>query len=145
MSGFSSYLDNKVLDHLFKGTAYATPTKYFALFSSDAGLSTNAPTAEISGGAYARVSAANSVFNTAVNSLVTNNAEIIFPAATQSWGTITHVGVMDAATGGNVLAWAIITTPDGTKPQPKIITAADQFVIRANGAKFQLLDRADVA
>ena len=46
-SGFSVFLDNKLLDAVFKGTPYTTPTKYVALFSSDAGLATNAPTDEI--------------------------------------------------------------------------------------------------
>ena len=47
-SGFSVYLDNKLLDLLFDGTAYTTPSKYVALFSTDAGLATNAPTGELS-------------------------------------------------------------------------------------------------
>ena len=139
-SGFSVFLDNKLLDAVFKGTPYTTPTKYVALFSSDAGLATNAPTAEISGGGYHRVAIADSAFNTAASGLVTNNAEVTFPVATESWGTITHVAIMDALTSGNVLAFATITTPDGTAPMPKNITAADQFVIRNNGMKFSILD-----
>lgn len=143
-SGFSVYLDNKLLDLLFNGTAYTTPSKYVALFSTDAGLSTNAPTGELSGGGYNRVKMKDSAFNAATSGLVTNNTEVTFPVATESWGTITHVGIMDALTDGNVLAWATITTPDGTQPMPKNITTADQFVIRANGIKFSIRDSADL-
>lgn len=32
-----------------------------------------------------------------------NNADILFPIATESWGAITHIGVFDKATGGNLL------------------------------------------
>lgn len=143
-SGFSTYLDNKLLDVIFAGTAYPTPPKYVALFSSDAGLSANTPTGELSGGGYNRVKIENTAFNAAASSLVTNKSEVTFPVATESWGTITHIALMDAQTSGNVLAWATITTPDGTQPMPKNITAADQFVIRANGVKFSLRDSASL-
>lgn len=141
-SGFSTYLDDKILDVVFSGTPFTTPTKYVALFSSDAGLSENTPSTEITGGGYARVKAENSIFNAASAGLVTNNAEILFPVANESWGTITHVAIMDAQSSGNVLAFATITTPDGTEPMPKNITTSDQFVIRSNGIKFSILDSA---
>jgi hypothetical protein len=41
---------------------------------------------------------------------IQNSAQIIFPTATQNWGTISHWGVRNAATGGNLLAHAPVPT-----------------------------------
>lgn len=141
-SGFSVYLDNKVLDFIFTGTNNTTPTKYWALFLSDNGLSNNtlAEQNEVNGAGYARVEADNVTFSAASESSVTNLLEVQFPVADEDWGTVTHVALMDAATQGNVLAFAEFMDPTGTTPRPKAIMQADQLVIRARGTVFQLLD-----
>jgi threonine dehydrogenase-like Zn-dependent dehydrogenase len=73
------------------------------------GLYTAAPTdagggTQVTGGSYARVSVAFTVSGT--GTLCTNSAAVEFAAATASWGTIVAVGVFDASTSGNLLAWA---------------------------------------
>lgn len=101
---FSNYLENKVLLHVFGATSYTAPTTiYVGLYTSDPG-ETGAGT-EVSGGSYARQSAAFTV----TGNLATNTSAIEFPTATTSWGTITHVAVLDASTSGNVLASAALT------------------------------------
>jgi len=103
---FSNFLANEILDEVFSGNAYSPPgTFYLALY-------TVAPTAsgggtEVSGNSYART-ATGSFTTTAQQS--TNAAAIEFPTATGSWGTITHVGVFDASTSGNLLAFAAVTS-----------------------------------
>ena len=100
---FSNYLENKVLLHVFGATSYTAPTTiYVGLYTSDPG-ETGAGT-EVSGGSYARQSAAFTV----TGNLATNTSAIEFPTATTSWGTITHVAVLDASTSGNVLASAAL-------------------------------------
>jgi hypothetical protein len=39
-----------------------------------------------------------------------NSAAIEFPTATASYGTVTHIGVFDASSGGNLIAYAALTT-----------------------------------
>ena len=39
----------------------------------------------------------------------TNGAAVEFVTATGAWGTVTHVGVFDAASSGNLMAWAALT------------------------------------
>ena len=141
-SGFSTYLDNGLLNAVFSGVAYTSPSKYYALFTGDAGLSADAPTKEVTGGGYARVAAAHSTFTAAANSMVTNKSEVTFPVAAEGWGTITHVALMDALTHGHVLAYAQIMSPNGSQPMPKIVNAADQFIIRVSGVKFGMEDKA---
>ena len=66
MAGFSDYLEDKVLDHVFGGNAYTAPsTLYVALYTvapTDTGGGT-----EVSGGSYARQSGAFTVSGTPTN------------------------------------------------------------------------------
>jgi len=111
MAGKSDYLENKILDFLLGGVSYTPPaTVYIALFTAaptDAGGGT-----EVSGGGYARVAVANNTTNfpTASNGTKSNGTTITFPTATADWGTVVAVGIFDAATGGNLLFWANLTT-----------------------------------
>ncbi len=102
---FSNYLETKILEHAFGETAYTMPTTHFvALYTAAPGEAGGGT--ELSGDAYARQSAAFTVSgNTA-----TNSANIEFPAATGNWGTVTHAAIFDASTGGNMLAYAALTS-----------------------------------
>lgn len=102
---FSDYLETKVLDHVFAGTAYTAPsTLYVALFTaapSDSGGGT-----EVSGGAYAR----QTIAFTTSGDTTSNSAAVEFPTATANYGTVTHVGIYDASSAGNLMAWAALTS-----------------------------------
>ena len=106
MAGFTDYLEDKVLDHVFGGSSYSAPgTLYVGLFTaapSDTGGGT-----EVSGGSYARKSMpAMTVSGT---TQATNGAAVEFVTATGSWGTITHTGIFDASSSGNLLCWAALS------------------------------------
>jgi len=102
---FSNYLETKVLDHVFGGTAYTAPsTLYLALFTTDS--SESATGTEVSGGGYAR----QTVTFTTSGATTSNDADVEFPTATASYGTVVAVAVMDALTGGNMLAYAGLST-----------------------------------
>lgn len=102
---FSNYLENKVLGHVFGGTAYTAPsTLYVALFTSDPGEAGTGT--ELSGSGYARQSVAFTVTGNAA----TNSAAIEFPTATASWGTVTHAAIYDASSSGNILASSALST-----------------------------------
>ena len=127
MAAFSDYLEGKIAQFIFKNNveAFASPGDdlYVAAFTADTGLETNAPTAEVSGGAYARQQVAAAGW-TQAGGQVENAADIEFPLATASWGTVTHVAVMDAATVGNVLYWGALT-------QSRLIDTNDQLKFAA--------------
>lgn len=97
---------------------------YVALFTAAPG-ETGGGT-EVAGGSYARVLVANTSANwdltnggaadanvdgVADNATVNNAAQIDFPAPTANWGQATHWGLFDAATGGNLWIYAVLTTP----------------------------------
>lgn len=113
---FSNYLETKVLGHVFGGTAYTQPTKYIALYSAAPGEAGGGT--EISGTNYVRQVAAFTV----TGDTASNTAAIEFPTAGSAWGTITHIGVMDASSGGNLLAY-------GTLTASKTIASGDVFRI----------------
>jgi hypothetical protein len=99
MAEMSNYLENALINVTLRNTAYTTPTTvYLALYTTDP---TDADTGtEVSGGSYARQSI---TFGAPSNGVSTNSAAVEFPQATGSWGTITHVGIRDALTTGNLL------------------------------------------
>lgn len=127
MPALSLYAKNKLLDHLLGKTAYTMPTNlHVALFTSnptDQGTGT-----EVSGNAYARQPV---TFGAAVNGTSANNVDVVFPIATGSWGTITHIGVYDASTGGNMLFYGALTTS-------KTIGVDDQFKIASGNLTLSL-------
>jgi len=103
---FTNFLETEILDHVFAGASYTAPgTKYLALFTAIADGEAGSVT-ELSGNAYARQSVA---FTTSGNT-TSNNAAVEFPTATGSWGTVTHVGVYDASTSGNLMAYATLSS-----------------------------------
>jgi hypothetical protein len=112
--GFSNYLENKVLDLLFGSTAYSVPGTLYIGLSTDTidDTTTGSTVVEPSGGAYARVAVTNdkTTWSTASNGSVQNDIDILFPEATASWGTVTHMFIADAVSGGNILVWGALTT-----------------------------------
>ncbi len=99
MAEMSNYLENALINATLRNTSYTSPTTtYLALYTSDP---TDADTGtEVSGGSYARQAI---TFGAPSNGVSTNSAAIEFPQATGSWGTVTHVGIRDASTSGNLL------------------------------------------
>jgi hypothetical protein len=129
MSAASNYLENKVLDHVLKNTAYSQPSNlYIGLWTADNGLESGTLTAEVSGGSYARKAV---TFDAASGGSAANAATVTFDAATANWGTITHVAVMDALTSGNVLFHGAVTTS-------KTIESGDTFQISSGNLTISL-------
>jgi len=99
MSEMSNYLENALINVTLRATAYTAPTTvYVALYTTDP---TDADTGtEVTGGSYARQSV---TFAAPSNGVTTNSADVTFPTCTLAWGTVTHIGIRDASTAGNLL------------------------------------------
>ena len=140
MSAMSNYLENKLIDFLFRGIAYSPPaTLEFALLKTaptDAGGGV-----EVSGGSYARVpvtvnatnfAATNAAASTTnpssgTSGTTSNNAAITFPAPTADWGVVTHIAIYDAHSSGNLLWWNPLAAPktvNNADAAPKFLAAA---------------------
>lgn len=117
----SDYLENKLTDHVFRGQAYTAPaTIYVALFTS--ACSDSAAGTEVATGSYARPGLAASLANWAgtqaaasttassgTGGTTSNNTAINFATPSAGWGTVTHIGLMDAVTAGNLLVCTALT------------------------------------
>lgn len=99
MAEFSNYLENALINAVLRNTTYTSPaTVYVGLYTSDP-TDANIGT-EVSGNAYARQAV---TFDAPSNGVTQNSAAVEFPQATGSWGTVAYIGILDAATSGNLL------------------------------------------
>jgi hypothetical protein len=112
----SNYLENALINATLRNTTYTSPaTVYVALYTSDP---TDANTGtECTGASYARESMA---FGAPSNGASTNSSAVEFDQATGAWGTITHFGILDALTSGNLLYHGALTSS-------KVIEDGDVF------------------
>ncbi len=99
MSAMSNYLENEILDHILGTGSYTMPSAVYIGLSTGSFGDGNTGT-ELTGSGYARVSA---TFNAAASGTADNASAIQFAAATGSWGSVSHFGVFDAASSGNLL------------------------------------------
>lgn len=120
-AAMSDYLENKIVDHVFRATTYTSPATIYIGLGTAACSDSSAGT-EVSGGSYARVAVTSNTTNwagtqsagsTAASSgtggTTSNNGAITFPSPTANWGSVTHVIFMDASSGGNLLFCVALT------------------------------------
>ena len=127
MAEFSNYLENAIINAVLRNTSYTSPTTVYVGLYTDDPTDADAGT-EVSGGSYARTSV---TFGAPSNGVSTNSADVTFPTATASWGTVTHIGIHDASTGGNLL----FHTPLDTS---KTIDSGDIFKITSGNLSVTL-------
>ena len=127
MAELSNYLENALINVTLRATSYTAPTTvYLALYTTDP---TDADTGtECSGTSYARQSI---TFGAPSNGVSTNSAVIDFPQAGGAWGTITHIGIRDALTTGNLLYHSPLDTS-------KTIATGDVFRVASGSLSVTL-------
>ena len=122
MAGFSDYLEDKVLNHVFGGNAYTAPSTLHVALYTVAPTDTGGGT-EVSGGGYTRKTATFTVSGTNPTQ-ASNTAAIEYPTATANYGTVVAVGIFDASSSGNLLAYANLTSS-------KVVSTGDVFRFNA--------------
>jgi len=118
----SDYLENKLLDHVLKVASFSQPTNLYIALSTADPTDDGSGLAEPSGNGYARQLC--NAWDTAASRATQNTNKVSFPEATGSWGTITHWAIMDAETGGNMIAHGDFT-------ESKTVGAGDNVNIAA--------------
>lgn len=120
MSQMSNYLENKLVDHIFRATSFTMPAAIWVSLHTADPLDTGAGS-EVSGNAYARAQLNPSTTNwsntqdsgsgasSGTSGLTQNQGVISFPTPSGTWGTVTHFGIWDASTGGNLLVYGTLT------------------------------------
>jgi len=118
MSEMSNYLENALINVTLRATSYTAPTTvYVSLWTSNP--NDDASGTEVTGGSYARTAV---TFAAPSNGVTTNSADVTFPTATASWGTVGWIGINDALTTGNLLYHSPLDTS-------KTIDSGDIFKI----------------
>lgn len=129
MAALSDHAEKLLLDWLMTTGSATRPTNWFvALYTaapSDSGGGT-----EVSGGGYARQSATFAAA-TSPGGTTSNTNEITFTASGAAFGTVTHIGIFDASTGGNLL-W------HGALSASKTIADGDALVFSAGNIDLTL-------
>jgi hypothetical protein len=118
MGRLSDTVMNAVLDELFGGVAYSTPSILYVGLSTTQPGSDGSNVTEPTGNGYTRCAYANDTTNwpSAANRTKTNATVIAFPTPTGDWGSIGYFVIYDAATGGNFYGW-------GELPAPVVVTS----------------------
>ena len=107
MSALSDYAENKLPDHLLGTAAFTAPTTVYIGLSTGSFADDNSGT-ELTGNNYARKSI---TFDSAASGATDNTSAVEFNAATGSWGSVSHFGIFDQSTGGNLLLHGAFQTP----------------------------------
>lgn len=101
MSALSDYAEKLLLDWAMTTSSATRPTAwYVALYTaapSDSGGGT-----EVSTGGYSRKSVTFSAASTP-GGTTSNSNTVTFTASGANYGTVSHIGIFDASTGGNLL------------------------------------------
>ncbi len=111
MAGFSDYAENAVLNSIFGrtsdlGVLASAPTIYIALCrSAPTDLSTGSDLDEPSGNNYSRLTTDSSSWSDAASGTISNAIALDFAQASGSWGTISHVALVDDIATGNVILY----------------------------------------
>ena len=120
---FTDYAENTIVDRMVRGqsTPAFPATWYVALFTSS--CSDSAGGTEVSGGSYARASvtanmtlwagtqsAGSTTASSGTGGVTSNNSAINFATPSAGWGTVTHWGLYDASSSGNLWICAALTT-----------------------------------
>ncbi len=109
MAALSDYAENLVLNWLMRGEGETThPTSWHI------GLFTSAPNdtgggTEVSGSGYSRQSCTWASAS-GTGGTTSNEANETFTASGGDWGSVTHIGIFDASTSGNLLWHGALTS-----------------------------------
>ena len=107
MAALSDYAENLLMNWMMTTDSVTRPTAwYVALYTaepSDSGGGT-----EVSGNGYSRQAISVSTAS-GTGGTTSNNSNITFTAAGGDWGTVTHIGIHDASSSGNLLWHGVMT------------------------------------
>lgn len=127
-NNLTDYSEALLLNALLRNTSFTPPaTVYVALYTT-APAEDGTGGVEVTGTPYARQ--AISFTAPAADAPSSNTADITFPRATNSWGTITTVGLLDAATSGNILML-------GPLDVSRSISSGERIIFLAGGLTVQ--------
>lgn len=130
MSGLVDSIENTILDAILGNATYMPNPVYIGLMTAEPD-DDGTGVVEPSGGAYARISVANNLTQwPAASGGQKSNANVIqFATATAAWGIITHYGIFDAASSGNLLAFGALDSSRDVQSSDTFSFLATTFIV----------------
>jgi hypothetical protein len=120
MAEMSNFLENALINATLRNTTYTSvATVYVSLWTSNPGDDASGTEVSTVGTSYARTAV---TFGAPSNGVSTNSADVTFPTATASWGTVGWIGINDSSSGPNLLYHTALDTA-------KAIDSGDIFKI----------------
>lgn len=144
MANMSNYLENKLIDFLFRGVSFTPPsTLYIALCTAPSAENlTGSTISEISGGNYSRVALASNTTNwsttnndngatsSGTEATTKNSVTINWNSVTWS-GSVTDIAICDSLTGGNLLFYSSLSSS-------KNVAVGDSISFAINALSIQI-------
>lgn len=139
MSAASNYLENKIVNLILRGQAFAAPTNIFVSLHKSNPNETGAGEVTTSDWpAYVRMDSSQggtleNAWSAPSDGVSKNQHQLLFPVYNGTGSlTITHFGLFDSATGGNGLVFAPLDTA-------RTIQTGDVFVVDIEKLTVQVL------
>ena len=124
----SDYLELKFLDH-FTGTASTSAPSAVYLGLATGSIGDDASGAELTGNNYSRKAI---TFASASSGSIASNSAVEFDPATGSWGDVSHWGIFDASSSGNLLFHGSFTASKTIASGDILKVASGSLTITAN-------------
>lgn len=105
MSAKSNYLEGKLIEHVLRNTSYTSPSAVYLSLHTSNPDEDNSGT-EVSGNGYSRQAI---TFGAHSNGACANTSVEEFTASGGSFGTVSHFGIFDASSSGNLLYYGALT------------------------------------
>lgn len=129
----TDYLERLVLNTLRGQAAAAPSTLYLALYLSNPGETGDGGVEMNYSGYQRQVVTFSAPEPLSGGTGIRNEQEIVFPRTSANMGTVTHLGVLDSITGGNMLLY-------GEVAQGLIMEANEEPVVMSGGAQWWIVN-----
>lgn len=136
MSAASNYLENKLVENVLRGVNYVPPTAiYVALHTAAPGETGTNEVSTAAFPAYVRQDAAKggavgTGWTAAVDGACKNALQLIYPVSNAAGAiTVTHYSLWDAATGGNYLIGAALSSSRTLNPGDVFVVDVQKLTV----------------
>ncbi len=134
----SNYAEAAVLNNFFKKSAYTPQVNtYLALYTSNPTDSDVGNEVSTIGTSYSRMPitwGAPALVDGKFE--IKNSADITFAKATADWGLVTHFGIRDAQTAGNLLAYGAVEVAADVTAGNEYVVLGTKLIVRLTGDSY---------
>jgi len=124
----SDYLELKFLDHFLSVASTSSPSAVY-LGLATGSIGDDASGSELTGNNYSRKAI---TFASASSGSIASNSAVEFDPATGSWGDVSHWGIFDASSSGNLLFHGSFTASKTIASGDILKVASGSLTITAN-------------